>query len=168
MIFRGTLRQNLIGALTEENSAATQAQTDLINDADILVACKRSGLFQIMHHFPNGLDSWIVDGGENLSMGERQLIAFTRMFLRDPAILLLEEATASIDKNYETLIQNAIDEALIGRTCFTIAHRLSTILKSDLILVFEKGNIVERGTHTELMAKRGYYWKLAERQQLGN
>lgn len=160
MIFRGTLRQNLIGALNADDASSGYS------DAKILAACDRSGLSNVWHHFSQGLDSMIVDGGENLSMGERQLIAFTRMFIRDPAILLLDEATASIDKEYESLIHNAIDAAMVGRTCFTIAHRLSTVVNSDLILVFSKGKIVERGSHNELMLKKGYYAELAKKQEL--
>ena len=108
----------------------------------------------------------MVEGGENLSAGERQLVAFTRMLLRDPAILILDEATANIDEHCERMIQAATFELMAGRTCLVIAHRLSTIIHCDLILVFADGQIVEQGTHSELMGRGGYYAQLAGKQLL--
>lgn len=157
VIFRGSLRDNLRGAC--ENWEA-------IDDKTILAACGQSGLLDLVGKSKDGLDIFIYEGGENLSMGERQLVAFTRMLIRNPAILILDEATANVDEHCEQLIQRATYEALKNRTCFVIAHRLSTILQCDRILVFRHGLIIEQGTHTELMASASHYRELV-RQQLG-
>jgi len=155
VIFRGTLRENLLAAY----------EGPPVTDDEIMTYCRRSGLSQILHHFGQGLDTEIVEGGDNLSMGERQLVAFTRMMIRNPAILMLDEATANIDEDLEFVIQKAMEEALIGRTCFIIAHRLSTVVKCDLILVFANGQIVEHGNHADLMMRvNGVYRQMAEQQ----
>lgn len=155
VVFSGTLRENLTAAL---------ARSALPSDATIQAACRKSGLDLVMARFPQGLAHRLADGGENLSMGERQLVALTRMLLRDPAIMILDEATANIDEHCERLIQQAIAEVMEGRTCFVIAHRLSTIVQCDLILVFKDGGIVEQGTHQSLMQQDGIYARLAARQ----
>jgi len=153
-VFAGSIRENLLAATASSG----------ITDAHILDACHKTGLDQVLSHFAAGLDHVVLDGGENLSMGERQLIAFTRMLLRDPRVMILDEATANIDERCERLIQTAIAELMEGRTCFVIAHRLSTIVQCDRILVFEGGEIVEQGTHAELMALGGRYASLAGKQ----
>lgn len=155
VIFRGTLRENLLGATQDKNSVAPEV---------IMDACRRSGLAHVMSRFADGLNTQIIDGGENLSMGERQLVAFTRMLIKNPRILVLDEATANIDEECEQLIQEATSALLQGRTCFIIAHRLSTILACDRILVFNRGEIVEAGSHHELMASGGHYATLVKRQ----
>ena len=104
------------------------------------------------------------EGGDRLSTGEKQLISFARAVLADPAIFVLDEATSSIDTQTEQLIQNAISHLLKGRTSFLIAHRLSTIRHADVILVVKDGKITERGSHQELLAKRGYYDELYSKQ----
>ena len=111
-----------------------------------------------------GLDSQVGEGGDLLSTGEKQLLSFARAILADPRILVLDEATASIDTLTEKAIQDAIFTVIKGRTSFVIAHRLSTIVDSDVILVVKDGKIIERGRHTELMAKKGYYYQLYTRQ----
>lgn len=156
VVFSGTIRENLLAALP-----GAKPPVELVE-----LACRRTGLTQVLSHFPEGLEHKVIEGGENLSMGERQLIAFTRMVLRDPKVLILDEATANIDERCEKLIQNAITEVMVGRTCFVIAHRLSTIIQCDLILVFNKGEIVEQGTHAQLMQSGGYYASLAGKQLL--
>jgi ATP-binding cassette subfamily B multidrug efflux pump len=155
VIFQGTLKENLLITLP----------FDRIPTDDILWdACRRTGLYQVIERLPNGLDSSLFDGGSNLSMGERQLLAFTRMLLRNPAILILDEATANVDEPCEALIQKAILELLKDRTCFIIAHRLSTIQHCDNILVFQDGRIMEEGSHAQLLLKQGHYANLIKRQ----
>jgi ATP-binding cassette subfamily B protein len=104
---------------------------------------------------PNGYDTTIDDDGENVSAGERQLITIARAFLAEPVILILDEATSSVDTRTEVLIQRAMNDLRVGRTSFVIAHRLSTIRNADLILVMEDGAIVEQGTHDELLDAAG-------------
>ncbi|MBM4252773.1 MAG: ABC transporter ATP-binding protein [Deltaproteobacteria bacterium] len=154
IVFGGTMRANLLAA-----HGAGQ-----ISDETILAACRRTGLSDVISNCEGGLDYVLVDGGENLSAGERQLVAFTRMLLRDPAILILDEATANIDERCERLIQSATFELMQGRTSFVIAHRLSTIISCDRIFVFQAGQIVEQGTHDALMQLGGYYSQLASKQ----
>jgi len=155
VVFAGTLRENLSAALATP-----------LPDSVLLAAAAETGLSQVLRHAKGGLDYKIVEGGDNLSVGERQLVAFTRMLLRDPRLLILDEATANIDEVCEALIQMATLKLMQGRTCFIIAHRLSTIIQCDMILVFANGQIIERGSHTELMARGGYYAQLAGRQLL--
>jgi ATP-binding cassette, subfamily B, multidrug efflux pump len=154
VVFAGTVRANLNAALPRV----------LVDDARVVAACRQTGLAEVLAKLPGGLDHHIIEGGENLSMGERQLVAFTRMLLRDPAILILDEATANIDEHCEQLIQHAISEVMEGRTSFVIAHRLSTIIQCDIILVFAGGRLVEQGRHQELLAKGGVYAELAGKQ----
>ena len=111
-----------------------------------------------------GIDTDVGEGGDLLSTGEKQLISFARAILADPRILVLDEATSSIDTMTEQMIQNAIETVIDGRTSFMIAHRLSTVRNADIILVVRDGKIVEQGTHPELMKKRGYYYSLYHQQ----
>ena len=106
----------------------------------------------------------LTDLAENVSSGERQLLTIARAFLADPAVLILDEATSSVDTRTEVLIQRAMAELRRGRTSFVIAHRLSTIRNADVILVMDKGSIVEQGTHDELMQEQGFYFDLYESQ----
>ena len=119
---------------------------------------------KIIERLENGLDSEAGEGGGNLSTGEKQLISFARAILADPRILILDEATSSVDTETERLIQDAVESVISERTSFIIAHRLSTIVNSDVILAVRNGKIVESGTHRELMKKRGYYHSLYTRQ----
>ena len=111
-----------------------------------------------------GLDTEVGEGGDLLSTGEKQLLSFARAILCDPKILILDEATSSIDTFTEQIIQSAIGKVIEGRTSFMIAHRLSTVRGADVILVVRDGVIVESGTHDELIAARGYYYNLYTRQ----
>ncbi len=151
-LFSGTVRENIrygrLDATDEEVEAAARAVS-----ADTVVA-----------KLEKGWDTDVGEGGDRLSTGEKQLISFARAVLADPRIFVLDEATSSIDTQTEQLIQDAIDHLLKDRTSFLIAHRLSTIRKADLILVVRDGQIVERGTHLELLKRKGYYHDLYSRQ----
>ena len=113
---------------------------------------------------PGGYDYNVMERGSTLSLGQRQLLSFIRALLYNPAVLILDEATSSIDTASELLIETAIDKLITGRTSIIIAHRLSTIRKADKIIVLEKGNIVETGSHQELLRLGGFYAKLHEMQ----
>ncbi|MET3557249.1 ATP-binding cassette subfamily B protein [Streptococcus rupicaprae] len=113
-----------------------------------------------IQQLPQGYDTYLVDGGSSLSQGQAQLLAIARVFLKAPRILILDEATSSIDTRTERLVQEAFDRLMEGRTSFIIAHRLSTIEKADMILVMVAGQIIEWGTHTSLMAQKGFYYRM--------
>ena len=118
----------------------------------------------VIAHLEKGLDTDVGEGGDLLSTGEKQLISFARAILADPRILILDEATASVDTMTEAKIQDAMESVTAGRTSLMIAHRLSTVRNADLILVVKSGRIVEQGTHSDLLAKKGCYYELYTRQ----
>lgn len=151
VITAGSIRSNLLSGLGKGTATS---------DEMLLAACRRTGLDLVLRDMSDGLDQKVVEGGDNLSMGQRQLIALTRMLLRNPRIMILDEATANIDERTEKLVQSAVIEVMEGRTTFVIAHRLSTIEHCDVILVFRHGEIVESGTHQSLKALGGYYDQL--------
>jgi len=154
-LFGGTIRDNIAYG----NEDATEEQ--------ILEAAKASYVDRFVHSLPDGYDTMIDDLGSNLSAGERQLITIARAFLSDPAILILDEATSSVDTRTEKLIQDATATLRSERTSFIIAHRLSTIRDADLILVMDAGHIVEQGTHSQLLAAQGAYFELYNSQFAG-
>ena len=131
---------------------------------DVKKACQLVKADEFIEKLDDKYNTYIGEGGSKLSLGEKQLISFARALIRDPKILILDEATSSIDTKTETLIQNAINVALKGRTSFMIAHRLSTVVNADLILVMNKGQIVESGKHHDLLLKKGYYFELYKTQ----
>ena len=151
-LFPGTIRDNIRFGGTNASDEAVEAAAASANAHEFIVA------------LPDGYDTVIMEGGANLSVGQRQLICIARAVLADPRILILDEATASIDTVTETLIQEALDRLLAGRTSIVIAHRLSTIRNADLICALQAGRIVERGTHAELLASGGLYADLYQRQ----
>ena len=151
-LFSGTVRENLLYG----NPNAT--------DEDIMKALRLVSAEGVVEKLEKGLDRDVGEGGDMLSTGEKQLLSFVRAILADPAILVLDEATASVDTLTEKKIQSAISEIIKGRTTLMIAHRLSTVRDADLILVVRDGKIIEQGTHAELLAMRGYYRELYTRQ----
>jgi ATP-binding cassette subfamily B protein len=151
-LFHDTIRTNLTYAKPE----ATQAEIEL--------AARAANIHEFVNGLPEGYDTVVGERGYRLSGGEKQRIALARVILKDPRILVLDEATSSLDSESEALIQEALKRVMAGRTSIVIAHRLSTILAADLILVMDKGKIVERGTHAELLALDGLYAQLYETQ----
>jgi len=135
-------------------------------DEEVIAAAKLVSADTVAERMPEGYGAEVGEGGDKLSTGEKQLVSFARAVLANPPIFVLDEATSSIDTETEQLIQNAISHILEGRTSFIIAHRLSTIVRSDIILVVEEGKIVERGTHSELLAAGGHYSVLYKAMRL--
>ena len=129
-------------------------------DAEIIEAAKRVRADELIRRMPQGYNTEMKERGGNLSQGEKQLVAFARTLLSDPAVLILDEATSSIDTQTEKLLQEGIQEMLRDRTSIIVAHRLSTIKNCDRILYISNKGIAEMGTHDELMARRGLYYQL--------
>lgn len=134
------------------------------SDEEVIEASKLIGLHPFIEKLENGYHTHVGEGGGLLSMGQKQLISFARAILADPSILILDEATSSIDSEAEALIQNATDKLLKGRTSLIVAHRLSTIVDADLIVMLDEGKITEQGTHETLLAKKGAYFELYRNQ----
>ena len=132
------------------------------SEDEVIEAAKAAYVDRFVHMLPDGYQTWVSDDGGNISAGEKQLITIARAVLSGPQLLVLDEATSSVDTRTELLIQQAMAELRRDRTSFIIAHRLSTIRDADVILVMEAGRIVERGSHAELMAKRGAYWAMTQ------
>lgn len=151
IIFKGTLRENL---------SCEEAQTDQY----LIDAAKTTGLVKALAKEGFNLDMTILEGGVNLSVGQRQLISLTRVLLKNPSILILDEATANIDPYYEEIIHEAVMKMMDGRTCLMIAHRLETLKQCDRILVFNQGALVEEGSLSELMTQGNYFFKLHHAQ----
>ena len=151
-LFGGTIRENI--AYGRENAT----------EDEIIAAAKAAHVDHFVRTLPDGYDTLIDDDASNLSQGEKQLLTIARAFLADPEILILDEATSSVDTRTEVLVQAAMARLMKGRTAFVIAHRLSTIRNADEILVMNQGQIVEQGSHDELMARRGFYFDLYNSQ----
>jgi ATP-binding cassette subfamily B protein len=132
--------------------------------AELEAAAQAANIHDFIRDLPNGYDTIVGERGYRLSGGERQRIALARVILKDPRILVLDEATSSLDSESEALIQEALKRVMAGRTSIVIAHRLSTILAADLILVMDRGRIVERGIHSDLLASGGLYANLYSTQ----
>jgi ATP-binding cassette subfamily B protein len=153
-LFHETIAENLRYAKNDATEAQMQA------------ACESAQIWKLIQSLPNGLDTMVGERGHRLSGGEKQRLAIARLLLKSPAVVILDEATAHLDSENEALVQAALQSALKGRTSIVIAHRLSTVRDADQILVLEKGQIVERGTHDELVSQGGLYADLYNRQDL--
>jgi len=143
-------------------------RNEAISKADVVHAAKMIGIHDFIMQLPGDYDYNVMERGASLSVGQRQLLSFARAILYNPAILILDEATSSIDSESELLIQNAISKIIAGRTSIVIAHRLSTIKSADTILVLEKGKVIESGTHDFLLTQKGAYYQLYQAQFSGN
>ncbi|MCI5595428.1 MAG: ATP-binding cassette domain-containing protein, partial [Lachnospiraceae bacterium] len=151
-LFSGTIRENIrYGRLDA-------------TDEEVEEAAKQVYAHEVIEKMEYGYDTYVGEGGNRLSTGEKQLISFARAILAKPSVFVLDEATSSIDTWTEQLIQKATDQLLAGHTSFMIAHRLSTIRHADLILFMKDGKVMEQGTHKELMKKKGSYYHLYSRQ----
>jgi ATP-binding cassette subfamily B protein len=159
-LFSGTIRDNIAYGRQNGHRAAA-------GDEAIVQAAKAAQADHFIRTLPDNYDTLINEVASNLSEGQKQLLTIARAFLADPAILILDEATSSVDTRTEILIQRAMRELMRGRTTFVIAHRLSTIRNADVILMMEHGRIVERGTHAELLAAKGRYAELYHSQFAG-
>ena len=147
-LFTGTVRDNIrFGKLDA-------------TDEEIVAAAKLANADSFIRRLPNGYDTMLTGDGANLSQGQRQLLAIARAAIADPPVLILDEATSSIDTRTERIVQDGMDKLMHGRTTFVIAHRLSTVRNSDCIMVLEQGRIIERGTHDELIEEKGRYYQL--------
>ena len=129
-------------------------------DEEIVEAAKLANAHFFISHLPKGYDTMIEHDGENPSQGQRQLLAIARAAVADPPVIVLDEATSSIDTRTEALIEKGMDKLMQGRTVFVIAHRLSTVRNSDAIMVLENGRIIERGSHDDLIRLGGRYYRL--------
>ena len=129
-------------------------------DEEIKEAAKLANAHYFIKHLPQGYNTMLTTDGQNLSQGERQLLSIARAAIADPVILILDEATSSVDTRTEKLISEGMDKLMEGRTTFVIAHRLSTVRDSNAIMVLEQGEIIERGSHDDLMKENGRYYAL--------
>ena len=129
-------------------------------DEECIAAARLAGADDFVRRLPEGYDTWLTDNGAALSQGQRQLLSIARAAVADPPVMVLDEATSSIDTRTEAIVQRGMDALMTGRTTFVIAHRLSTVRNSDVIIVLDHGRIIERGTHDELIAERGTYYQL--------
>ncbi len=150
-LFEGTIRDNIKYSKQE------------VTEEEIIKACKTVGLHHFIKTLPNGYDT-ILNDKASLSEGQKQLITIARAMIQNAPLLILDEATSSVDTRTERMVQSAMDQLTVGRTSFVIAHRLSTIKNADLILVMKDGNIIESGNHEELLGKNGFYAELYSSQ----
>lgn len=155
ILYQGTVRENIAMGL---DGSATQSKIEK--------ACRDANIFDFISSLPEGFATLCGARGTQLSGGQRQRIAIARALIREPRLLLLDEATSALDTESERVVQAALEKASSGRTTIAVAHRLSTIKEADLIMVFDKGRIVERGRHSELISRKGMYYQMCLGQGL--
>lgn len=151
-LYNGTIRDNI--AYGKEDAT----------DEEIVTAAKAAYAHSFIMHLPDGYDTVITEDGANLSQGQNQLLCIARVMLSNPPMLILDEATSSIDTLTEQRVQLAFNKMMQGKTSFVVAHRLSTIKEADIILVMKDGNVIEQGRHNELLARGGFYAELYNSQ----
>jgi ATP-binding cassette subfamily B protein len=150
-LFEGTIKENIIYSKQG------------VSEEDVVEACRAVGIHRFIRTLPHGYDT-VLNDDANLSAGQKQLVTIARAMIQNSPLLILDEATSSVDTRTERIVQAAMDKLTGGRTSFVIAHRLSTIKNADLILVMKDGDIVESGSHDELLAKGGFYAELYNSQ----
>ena len=157
-LFRGTIRENVLLGV----------DANVVDDEELYRACTAAGIHAFISSLPNSYDTSIGNSGVNLSGGQRQRLGIARALVRDPSVLLLDEATSSLDSETEKEIQAVLEETGKGRTMLVVAHRLATIQRADIIFVMQRGRVVERGNHKELIRRGGIYWEMCEAQAVGS
>jgi ATP-binding cassette subfamily B (MDR/TAP) protein 1 len=155
VLYQGSIRDNIAMGIESE-----------VTEAQIEFAAKQSNIYDFVTSLPDGFATFCGNRGTQLSGGQRQRIAIARALVRQPRLLLLDEATSALDTESEKIVQAALEKAKDGRTTIAVAHRLSTIKDADCIIVFARGNIVESGSHKDLLAKRGVYYEMSLGQSL--
>ncbi|RVE49252.1 hypothetical protein evm_006144 [Chilo suppressalis] len=156
VLFDRTLAENI--AYGDNNRKVTMHE--------VVAAAKAANIHNFIVSLPKGYDTNLGSSGAQLSGGQKQRVCIARALIRCPRLLLLDEATSALDANSERAVTEALEKAAKGRTCITIAHRLSTIKNADLICVMDKGKIVEKGNHAELMSQKGHYWRMCKGQNV--
>jgi len=161
-LFNDTIENNIrYGALTADGEFDPK-----LKYADVEKAADKANILTFVNRLPMKMETNVGDKGTQLSGGQKQRVAIARALMRDPEILLLDEATSALDSESEKIVQEALDEARLGRTCLVIAHRLTTIQAADEIIVIDQGTVAERGTHDQLIAKGGIYKQFCDAQSL--